>query len=110
VAWSYGAFASSKLLTLITSAILARVLTPVEFGIVGFATVGITYLSVAQDLGLGGALIYERERPDAASHVVFSWNLVLGVVARRSVASVACAVNAVSTPYATRFTAVTGQF
>jgi PST family polysaccharide transporter len=80
VAWSYGAFASSKLLTLITTAILARVLTPVEFGIVGFATVGITYLSVAQDLGLGGALIYERERPDAASHVVFSWNLVLGVL------------------------------
>jgi O-antigen/teichoic acid export membrane protein len=80
VAWSYGAFASSRALTLITTAILARVLTPEEFGIVGFATVGITYLSVAQDLGLGGALIYERERPDAASHVVFSWNLVLGIL------------------------------
>lgn len=78
VAWSYGAFASSRLLTLITTAILARVLTPEDFGVVGFATVAITYLAVAQDLGLGGALIYERERPQSAANLVFTWNLILG--------------------------------
>jgi PST family polysaccharide transporter len=77
--WSYGAFASSKLLTLVATAILARLLTPAEFGIVGFATVAITYLSIAQDLGLAGALIYQREKADRAAHVVFSWNLVLGL-------------------------------
>ena len=80
VLWSYGAFASSKLLTLLATAILARLLTPAEFGIVGFATVAITYLSIAQDIGLAGALIYERERPERAAHVVFSWNFVLGVM------------------------------
>lgn len=78
VAWSYGAFASSRLLTLVATAILARLLTPADFGVVGFATVGITYLSIAQDLGLGGALIYERKRPEESSHVVFTWNLILG--------------------------------
>jgi PST family polysaccharide transporter len=51
-----------------------------EVGIVGFAVVAITYLSVAQDLGLAGALIYHQERPERAAHVVFSWNVVLGVV------------------------------
>ena len=78
--WGYGAFASSKALTLVATAILARLLTPAEFGVVGFATVAITYLSIAQDLGLAGALIHRRENADRAAHVVFSWNLVLGVV------------------------------
>lgn len=78
--WNYGAFASSKALTLVATAILARLLTPAEFGVVGFATVAITYLSVAQDLGLAGALIYQREKVDRAAHVVFSLNLVLGVL------------------------------
>jgi PST family polysaccharide transporter len=79
VLWSYGAFASSKLLTLVATAILARLLTPAEFGVVGFATVAITYLAIAQDFGLAGALIFQKERADRAAHVVFSWNLVLGV-------------------------------
>ncbi len=78
--WNYGAFASSKVLTLVATAILARLLTPAEFGVVGFATVAITYLSIAQDLGLAGALIYRREKEDRAAHVVFSLNLVLGLV------------------------------
>ncbi len=80
VAWSYAAFAVSKGLTLLATAILARLLTPEEFGVVGFATVAVTYLSIVQDVGLGGALIYERDRPRKSANVVFSWNLVLGLL------------------------------
>lgn len=79
VAWSYGAFATSKLLTLVATAVLARLLTPEDFGLVGFATVAITYMTIAQDLGLAGALIYERDEPEKSAHLVFTVNILLGV-------------------------------
>jgi O-antigen/teichoic acid export membrane protein len=55
--WGYAALALSRLLIFGTTVFLARLLTPAEFGIVGFALVLIGYLEVAQDLGVGSALI-----------------------------------------------------
>lgn len=78
VLWNYVSFASGKALVLVTLAVLARLLTPAEFGIVGFATLALAYLGVFKDLGLGGALIQRRDDLERSAQTVFTLNLVLG--------------------------------
>lgn len=78
--WSYGSFVLSKAVVLLATAILARLLTPREFGIVAVATLVVSFLAVVQGLGLGSALIQRRGNIDRASNVVFTLNLMLGVV------------------------------
>jgi PST family polysaccharide transporter len=60
-------------------AILARLLTPSEFGIVGFATLALGYLGVFKDLGLGTAIIQRRDDLEESTQTVFTLNLILGV-------------------------------
>ncbi|OFW66008.1 MAG: hypothetical protein A2Z12_09905 [Actinobacteria bacterium RBG_16_68_21] len=86
VLWNYVSFASGKLLVLVTMAVLARLLTPQDFGIVGYATLVIAYLAVLKDLGLGAALIQRREDVEDSAETVFVANLVLGAVLTVAVA------------------------
>ncbi len=80
MAWNYTSWFFSKALVLVTTAVLARLLTPEEFGVIGFATVVITYLTVMRDLGLGGALIQRRDDIEDAADTVFWINIALGAV------------------------------
>ncbi len=76
--WSYASFGLGKALVFLTTALLARLLTPNDFGIVAFATLTTEYLSVLKDLGLGAALIQRRENVEEAANTVFTLNLLLG--------------------------------
>lgn len=76
--WNYLSFGLSKLSLIVTITILARLLGPGEFGVVGFATLAIAYLSFLQDLGLGHALIQRRTDIEEASETVFTSNLAVG--------------------------------
>lgn len=78
VVWNYLSFASGRALVLVTMAILARLLTPEEFGIVGFATLVTAYLAVLKDLGLGAAVIQRKDDVDEAAQTVFVLNLAIG--------------------------------
>jgi len=80
VVWNYASFASGKVLVLVTMGILARLLTPADFGMVGFATLVIAHLSVLQNLGLGPAVIQRKGDIEDAAQTVFLINLVLGAV------------------------------
>ena len=76
--WSYASFGLGKALVFLTTAILARLLTPNDFGIVAFATLTTEYLAVLKDLGLGAALIQRRQDVEEAANTVFTLNLLLG--------------------------------
>jgi O-antigen/teichoic acid export membrane protein len=78
VAWNYLSFASGRVLVLVTMAVLARLLSPEEFGIVGFATLAIAYLAVLKDLGLGAAVIQRQDDVEDAAQTVFVLNLAIG--------------------------------
>ena len=80
VLWNYVSFASGKVLVLVTMAVLARLLTPADFGIVGFATLVIAYLAVLKDLGLGAALIQRDDDIEEAAQTVYTLNLMLGAL------------------------------
>jgi O-antigen/teichoic acid export membrane protein len=76
VAWSYASWISSKLLALVVTAVLARLLTPADFGVVGFATVVVAYLTVVQDVGFGAALIQRRDDVEDAADTAFTVGLL----------------------------------
>ena len=79
VLWSYLSFGLGKGMVFISTAILARLLTTQEFGLVGFATLTVSYLAVLKDLGLGAALIQKRDHVEESANTVFTMNLLLGL-------------------------------
>ncbi|MBN2112627.1 MAG: lipopolysaccharide biosynthesis protein [Acidimicrobiia bacterium] len=94
VLWNYLSFASGKLLVLATMVVLARLLTPQEFGIVAFATVAVNWLGVLKDLGLGGAVIQRRDDTEESAQTVYVLNLVMSGLLTAGTALAAPAVAA----------------
>lgn len=78
--WNYASFALGKFLVFLTMIILARLLTPAQFGLVALATLAVDYLSVLKNFGLSEALIQHREDVDQAANTVFTLNLLLNVI------------------------------
>jgi len=77
--WTYLSYIVGKLLSFVTTVILARLLLPEEFGLVGYATVVIQYLEVINTLGMGTAVISRRDKLDEAANAAFAISAVLGV-------------------------------
>ncbi len=73
--WVYAAQYSGKLVALISTVILARLLSKDDFGVIGYALIVTNFLDVLKDLGVGTALVYHRKDP-AASATAF-WLLVM---------------------------------
>lgn len=80
VFWNYASFGSGKILVFVTTSILARLLTPSDFGLMGFAILAVSYFAAFKDLGLGAALIQRRDDIDEAADTVFTSNLILSIV------------------------------
>jgi lipopolysaccharide exporter len=80
MAWAYGAYVGGRLLVLVSTAILARLLTPRDFGVVALALVFTVFLEAIKDLGLGQALIVASPEEEAArAQTVFAWSVVMGI-------------------------------
>jgi O-antigen/teichoic acid export membrane protein len=58
--WAYGSFVGGRLLVLASTAVLARVLDPRDFGVVGFALTFLAFVDTLQGLGLTQALVAHR--------------------------------------------------
>ena len=78
--WTFSAYFLGKIVVLITTSILARVLAKTDFGLVAVAVVAINYLSVLKDLGLGAALIQRKGDVREAVNTVFTINLIIGLI------------------------------
>jgi O-antigen/teichoic acid export membrane protein len=78
--WTYLSFAGGKGLTFVATIILARLLTPAEFGLMGYCLIVTQYLDILNLAGFDNALISRREDIDEAASVAFLSNLVLGLV------------------------------
>ena len=77
--WTYASFYSGKLMVFLSTVILARLLVEEDFGVAGYAVVVISFLEVLSDLGIGPALIYHRENPQAST-TAFWLNMGIGIV------------------------------
>jgi PST family polysaccharide transporter len=76
--WGYASTYSSKLIVLISTTILARVLLQEDFGVAGYALVVMSFLDIINGLGIGPAIIYypkDKERTNCA----FWLGLAIGI-------------------------------
>ncbi|MEO8288309.1 MAG: lipopolysaccharide biosynthesis protein [Chloroflexota bacterium] len=78
--WNYAAFLVSKGLLFVATLVLARLLTPAEFGLVGMALLVITLLDILRDFGMGSALIYRQRDGKAAANMAFFLSSGIGVI------------------------------
>jgi O-antigen/teichoic acid export membrane protein len=78
--WVTLSTAVSRIFQPIVTIILARLLTPQDFGLVALASIAISVVALFQDLGMRPALIQRKERIEEASNIVFFTNVLLGMV------------------------------
>lgn len=77
--WSGISQVGRQLLNFFTSVILARLLSPQEFGLLGMIIVFTGFAQVFSELGLGAALIHKQDLNQSHLNSVFLINLVTGV-------------------------------
>jgi O-antigen/teichoic acid export membrane protein/peptidoglycan/xylan/chitin deacetylase (PgdA/CDA1 family) len=78
--WSVAAFAAGKALSLISILVLARLLTPDQFGVVAAVAAYIALIELGSDLGMKPAIVYEQERGISERvQTAFTLNLLTAV-------------------------------
>lgn len=71
---------SNIFISLIVTAILARILTPEEFGIVAIATVIIVFFNMLTEIGIGPAIIQNKELNNEDLSNIFSFTIWFGLI------------------------------
>ncbi len=77
--WAYASFLGGKGLNFLTTIILARLLLPEEFGLIGYCLVVIQYVDILNSAGIGAALISRREKVQQAANAAFVANILFGI-------------------------------
>jgi O-antigen/teichoic acid export membrane protein len=78
--WSFSDSMSTQLVQFITGLILARILSPDEFGLVGMITVFLAISQSVVDSGFGQALIRKKDISETDYSTVFYFNLFAGLL------------------------------
>jgi O-antigen/teichoic acid export membrane protein len=81
LAWTAAAKWSTQLVSWGSTVVVVRLLTPVDFGIVGMATVYFGFVTILSECGLGSAVVYKRTLTDAQIDQLNSLSLLLGIAA-----------------------------
>jgi O-antigen/teichoic acid export membrane protein len=73
--WAYGSYVGGRILVLVSVAILAHLLSPSDFGLVGFALVVTALLDTISDIGVSDALIVVREDEKFGAKARTAWTV-----------------------------------
>ena len=80
VIWSGFERFSVQIVQFVISVILARLLTPLDFGILAIILVIINILQVFNEVGFGAALMHKLDRDELDFSTVFIFNIFLGFI------------------------------
>ena len=78
--WRFAERCGAQLVTFIVSIVLARLLTPDDYGTIALVTVFTTIMQVFVDSGLGTALIQKKDADDLDFSSVFYFNFAVCIV------------------------------
>jgi O-antigen/teichoic acid export membrane protein len=79
--WSYGSYVGGRLLSLIATAILARLISPSSFGLVALALTFMAFLDLIQGLGVAEAIVIaDEDESDEQTETAFALNVGLGLL------------------------------
>lgn len=71
---------SGLLISLVTSAVLARLLSPKDFGAIAIATIFITFFAILSDLGVGAAIVQNKALDVKDYRNLFSFTFYLALL------------------------------
>ena len=80
VFWSAIEKYSSTAVALIVSAVLARLVSPEEFGIVSLASVMIAFFSIFTSMGIVPAIIQRNDLTSKNLDSIFTYTIILGTI------------------------------
>ena len=81
ILWSYGTYLGGLSISLLVLAILARLLTPEDFGLIALALIGMAILDTFPGLGVGEALIVVPEEDlEEKAETAFAVSVLVGFV------------------------------
>ena len=70
---------SNVLVTLLTTAVLSRILSPAEYGVVSVITVFTSFFSILADLGIGTAVIQNKSLTDEETGDIFGFSVCFAI-------------------------------
>ncbi len=91
--WAYCSMAGERALGLLTTALLARILYPSDFGVLAFALAILGFVDALRDFGIKDALIYAADRREKLADIAATLGLAIGLFQ--------CAIALVAAPLAT---------
>lgn len=80
MAWSITDKFLKRGIQFVLSIILARLLTPDDFGIVAMASIFVSWGDVFRDFGLGQSIVQQKNVTDVQTSTIFYLNVTMGVV------------------------------
>ncbi len=80
MAWRFAERSGAQVIQFVVSIILARLLTPADYGLIGIVTVFITIASVFANSGLGQALVQRKNADDVDFSTVFYFSIAFSLV------------------------------
>jgi len=82
LAWSMVGYGVSRLSTLITTIILARILVPAQFGLVAAVIVFLALIELGSDLGMNATVVYEQahDKDHSRLDVAFTLNFIFAIM------------------------------
>jgi O-antigen/teichoic acid export membrane protein len=93
--WAYGSYVGTRGASLLAIAILTRIISPADFGLVALAGTFMTFLDMLQGLGVGNALVVVKaEEVEAQAETAFVVSVVVGLVLSLITAGIAPAAAA----------------
>ena len=78
--WQYAEKCGTQAVSFVVSIILARLLTPADYGLIGLITVFISIALVFARSGMGQALVQKKDANDEDFSTVFYFSLVVSVI------------------------------
>ena len=78
--WSSFSQIGRQLIQLITSIIIARLLSPADFGLIGMANIIIGFIGIFQDLGTGAAIVQQKNLTVKLIYSIFWLNVIFGLL------------------------------
>ena len=78
--WSGASQAGKQISQFVITAILARLLSPNDFGLLGMAVVFTGFVTIFNEMGVSGALIQKQDVEERHYSSVFWLNIAVGII------------------------------
>ncbi|MFW6201198.1 MAG: oligosaccharide flippase family protein, partial [Gemmatimonadota bacterium] len=79
VTWSAASRAGEQAVAVLSTVVLAWLLDPADFGVLGMATVATGFVTLVSDVGMPQALVQRKESPAAAADTFFWITVAFGI-------------------------------